>query len=404
MAMKLIVLSPFVYYPGVPNGGGALCWGQLLELARDNEIHFLSFANPNGDGLAQARAHLLSVCKTVTTLDQRLGRLQVLRSKLCLLTRMRPVVASLCYSPEMQMALQDLLDKVQPDAVFIQFPQMAQYVAVCHSVATVMDVQDAFSVSAYRNYMAARGWVKKSMALLAWLAWINYETHWYPRFSVTAALTSQDATGLEIFAPGLGATVSTAAVSVPALGRTPPAAKTMAFIGSYAHLPNVAAVLFFVHKVLPQVLAEVPDAVFLVAGKGVTAQMQALAGPHVQFVGMVPDAHAFLGSAAVVVVPLLSGGGIKIKTLEAMAAGCPIVSTSIGAEETGAESGKHLLVADSPQKFAQHVVHLLQDTTSAQRLGFHARALAQAQFSWQSKRDSLNHQIAMAVARHRAMS
>ena len=398
--LKLIVLSPFVYYPGVPNGGGALCWGQLAELAHDNELHFLSFVTPGGEDLAVAKPHLSTVCKTVTTVVQRLGRVDVLRSKLRLLTKLVPVVASLCQSDEMRAKLLALIARVQPDAVFIQFPQMAQYVALCAGTPTLMDVQDAFSVSSYRLYKVERGWAKRSFALLTWLAWIKYESQWYPQFSVTTALTQQDAAGLEIFTPGVAATVSKAAVSVPPEGWMPTAQNTIAFIGSYAHLPNVDAVLFFVRQVLPLVLTELPDAVFLVAGKGATPEMQTLASKNVQFVGTVPSSHAFLASAAVVVIPLRSGGGIKIKTLEALATGCPLVSTSIGAEETGAIPGIHLLIADSPVIFARQVIALLKDSAAARQLGANARSLVSAHFSWQAKRLSLTKQIEMAIASH----
>ena len=400
--MRIIVLSPFLYYPGVPNGGGALCWGQLQALADDNEVHFLSFVRPNGYELAVAKPHLLLVCKSITTVVQKIGRLDVLRSKVKLAVQRVPDVASLCHSTEMQAALRELIAKVQPDLVMIQFPQMAQYVAECAGTPTLMDVQDAFSVSAYRRYQAVQGFAKKALALLTWVAWIKYEAKWYRKFSVTTALTNQDAAGLEIFTPGLAPTVSKAAVSIPAARWAPTNEQTIAFIGSYAHLPNVDAVTFFVQKVLPLVLAELPDAVFVVAGKGATPEMQALAGKNVRLIGTVPESNAFLASAAVVVVPLLSGGGIKIKTLEALASGCPVVSTSIGVEETGAVSGTHLLVADSPKVFAQHVITLLTNAELAQQIGTNARTLAHDQFSWSAKRLSLATQIELAVKRQRS--
>lgn len=398
--MKLIVISPFVYYPGVPHGGGAVCWGQLIELARDNEVHFLSFATPGSKELSVAQPHLMTFCKTVTTIEQRLGRLQVIRCKLGIFTKLEPKVASLCWSEEMQQALQSLIEQTKPDAVLIQFPQMAQYVAACHGVATVMDVQDSFSVSSYRNYKAADRALNKFSALLTWLAWVKYESRWYPRFSVVAALTQQDAAGLEIFTPGMGASVSTAAVSIPANKWMPTNRQTIAFIGSYAHLPNADAVIFFVQEVLPLILAELPDTVFLVAGKGATPKMESLVSKNVQMAGMVADSNEFLASAAVVVIPLRSGGGVKIKTLEAMAGGCPIVSSSIGAEETGAVSGTHLLVADSSADFARSVITLLKDKEAAHLLGRNARALAQDKFSWAAKRLSLTKLIQLAVARN----
>lgn len=398
--MKIIVLSPFVYYPGVPNGGGALCWGQLEGLASQHELHFLSFTQAGSGEYEVAKPHLESRCKSVTTVAQDLGRTQVLRSKLALLTRLQPIVASLCASAEMTATLKKLIAKVKPDAVLIQFPQMAQYVDACQGVATVMDVHDAYSVSGYRRFKVAGRPPQKALAFLLWLSWIRYEAHWYPQFSVTAALTQQDRLGLEIFSPGLSAVVSPAAVSVPERRWSGAGQKTIAFIGSFAHEPNAEGVLYFIQAIFPLVRQQLPDLVLLIAGKGVPSNLLALAGPNIKFVGVVPDAGEFLGAAGVVAIPLLSGGGIKIKTLEAMASSCPIVTTSIGAEETGAQSGTHLVVADSTAEFAHAVLRVLQDSTLALQLGSNAREMVQAQFSWAAKWRSLHSLIGLAVERN----
>lgn len=402
VVLKIIVLSPFVYYPGVPHGGGALCWGQLEGLAYNHEIHFLAFAQDESAELAVAMPHLQRLCKTVTTVQQPLGKLTILRAKVAQLL-LAPVGVTICQVPAMADALKGLIARTQPEAVLVQFPQMAQYAAICGNLPTLMDVQDAYSVSAYRQYASQTRVAKRALGFLNWLGWLCYESRWYAKFSAVATLTEQDRLGLEVFSPGLGAVTSPAAVTVPVLAWARGQSKKIAFIGSFTHLPNVAALLFFINEVLPKVLLSHPDTVFEVAGKGVPQAVLALANKNLVFVGMVPDAYDFVRAAAVVVVPLLSGGGIKIKTLEAMACGCPIVATSIGAEETGAKSSEHLLIADAPTEFARHVVALLDSPALSQQLGNSARALVQDQFSWQAKWASLNRLLDIAQSRHQAL-
>lgn len=357
---------------------------------RQHEVHFLAFAQEGSPELLAAKPHLSRLCATVTTVHQPLGKLTILRAKLALVFKRIPVGVSICQAVAMRQAVAHAVARVAPDAVLVQFPQMAQYVAACGRVHSVMDVQDAYSVSTFRQYKAQPKGIKKALAFLNWLGWVAHESRWYPQLSKVAALTEQDRLGLEVFTPGLGAVTSPAAVPLPQLVWQPTAEAKIAFIGSFSHPPNQAALAYFLSQVFPLVQKQVPGVVFEVAGKGVPPQLLAQANGSIRFLGVVPDAFEFVRTSAVVVVPLLSGGGIKIKTLEAMACGCPIVTTSIGAEETGALHGQHLLIADNAAAFAGQVVTLLQDKMLSAALGNQARALVAAKFSWPAKWQSLN--------------
>src|SRR5205823_2526373 len=98
--------------------------------------------------------------------------------------------------------------------------------------------------------------------------------------------------------------------------------------------------------------------------------------------GWVPDVKPYVAGADVGIVPLLSGGGVKLKTIELMAAGKAIVTTSIGIEGVDARDGEHLLVADTAETFASHVVRLLGDDRLRSRLGQQARELARRHHQW----------------------
>ena len=125
--------------------------------------------------------------------------------------------------------------------------------------------------------------------------------------------------------------------------------------------PNLTSLRFFVQDILPIVVEAVPWIRVLVTGGDPPEEALALAGPNVQFLGYVPDMGALLATARAVAVPALTGAGRKLKTLEAMMAGVPTVSTTIGAEgiDTGSTGG--LVVTDDPEEFARALLSLHED-------------------------------------------
>jgi polysaccharide biosynthesis protein PslH len=153
------------------------------------------------------------------------------------------------------------------------------------------------------------------------------------------------------------------------------------FTGRMAYSPNADAARYFAELVLPLVRREVPHARFHIVGDAPPPRVLALASDAVRVYGRVDDIRAFHSRSEVVVVPILSGGGTRLKILEAAACGQAIVSTRLGAEGLPFRDGDHLLIADSPADFAAAVVALLRNPERRAQLGSRARAVA-AQFDW----------------------
>jgi glycosyltransferase involved in cell wall biosynthesis len=153
------------------------------------------------------------------------------------------------------------------------------------------------------------------------------------------------------------------------------------FTGMMNYEPNVEAVQYFVEEILPLIRAEVPNATFHIAGANPSPEIKALATESVYIHGSVPDMRPYFHQASVVVVPLLHGGGTRLKILDAAACGKPIVSTSVGAEGLNFVDGRDLLLADSAPPFAQTVVRLLANPDRQAELSRCARRAAEA-YDW----------------------
>ena len=134
---------------------------------------------------------------------------------------------------------------------------------------------------------------------------------------------------------------------------------TMLFLGSFRHLPNQEALHWFVKSVFPRVRAKEPRARLIVIGSDPPPRHSLPHAEAIELAGFVEDVREPLGRYAVFVCPILSGSGVRVKLLEAFAAGIPVVSTRLGAEGLAAEDGEICALADDPESFAACVVELL---------------------------------------------
>lgn len=157
---------------------------------------------------------------------------------------------------------------------------------------------------------------------------------------------------------------------------------TVVFIGSMDYAPNIGAVEFFLREVWPRVRAQVGTAVFRVVGRNPPASLVALArrSAQVEFTGFVDDVRPYVHAAQGSVIPLQVGGGTRIKVFEAMAMGCPVVSTTLGVEGLAVEPGLHYLRHDSAADMAGAVVQLLREADTRNGLSRRARALVESRF------------------------
>jgi sugar transferase (PEP-CTERM/EpsH1 system associated) len=162
---------------------------------------------------------------------------------------------------------------------------------------------------------------------------------------------------------------------------------TLVFTGSMDWLPNEDGIFYFVQEILPKISRQIPDVKLQVVGRKPSQRLQALASEHsnrVHLTGWVDDIRPYLGQGAVCVVPLRIGSGTRLKIFEAMAMAKAVVSTTIGAEGLPVHHGQDLMLADSPDDFAQSVVQLLQHATTRRSLGLAARELVESKYSWAS--------------------
>jgi len=221
--------------------------------------------------------------------------------------------------------------------------------------------------------------VSRAAAAVEWRRVREYEAEVCRRSRLVFVVSDVDGAVLSTHA-GPGVRFCTVPIAVDASGvaavDTLTTAPNLMFLGGLHWPPNADAMATFVRTMWPRVRAAVPAATLTSVGRDdspVAAECRA--APGVTVTGWVPDIAPYVQQSRVLVVPMRAGSGMRVKILEAMARGVPVVSTSVGCEGIEVESGRHLLIADEPEAFADAVVRVLRDHALAASLSRAARAL-----------------------------
>ncbi|MFN7987049.1 MAG: glycosyltransferase family 4 protein [Thermoanaerobaculia bacterium] len=289
-------------------------------------------------------------------------------------------------SPAYERRLVEIAREEPPDAVLLESLYMVPYVPALRAATRAPIVLRSLNVEHEIWEGLARGHAHAATRFyLAHLArrLRAYEVATLNDVDAIVPVTPEDASTyvrLGARVPVHVAPVGVDAASFPDLAGTGDP-RSLVFLGSLDWRPNVEAVAWFLESAWPLVRAAVPDARFLVAGSSPPAGLGAsVSRSGVRFLGRVEDSREFLASGAAMVVPLLSGGGIRVKILEAMALGVPVVSTRLGASGIDARDGVEILVADDPGGLAQACIGLLADRERAVALGRAGRARVREAF------------------------
>ena len=290
-----------------------------------------------------------------------------------------------CRSPAFSTALERLLDEWRPEVVEIHLEAMAQYAAAPagRDVPRILVDYDPGSAWADEVLHGTSG-LRRIPRRLERSAWRRYEQRTRPRFDAIVVFADRD---LAAVRPSAGETPVTRiplAVEVPARPLSPGGSgqPTVVFVGSFGHPPNVDAARWLGGSIFPRVAQRVPEARLELVGNEPGDEILALEGDGVSVHGSVPDVIPHVDRAAVVVAPIRIGGSMRMKVLEALAAGKALVATPRAAEGVEAKPGEHLLVADDEDELVEAIVELLLDPPRRRRLAESARRWAATHLGW----------------------
>ena len=379
---RVLVCTPFPPRLDARHGGKATAQ-LLLHLAARNEIGLLCLRQAQEPSVDAAIADR---CVLVTEVPaQARGWLSRRLAWGVGLMKGLPPWAVDCRSSAFDSALAHLLDEWQPEIVEIHLQAMAQYVAAPARMGVPRILVDHDPGSGWADELL-RGTtaVRRLSRRLEVAAWRRYERRTRPRFDAIVVFADRDLAAVRASAGHTPVTRIPLAIDVPGRPLAPEGSgqPTVLFVGGFTHPPNVDAARWLATSIFPRVLQQVPEARLELVGQEPSDEILALQGGAVSVHGSVPDVTPYMDHAAVVVAPIRIGSGMRVKVLEALAAGKALVATRRAAEGLEAQPGEDLLVADDEDQVVEALVQLLLDRQRRRRLAESARRWAEAHLGW----------------------
>lgn len=369
--MKILFLHKQILFPR-DTGGKIRVLNLLKHLGRWHDVTYVCNLRPGEEFLLPQMAALGLRVVPVAGEPPRRGGAGFLAAAVANLASPRPYTTDRNYDPAVRQKVAELLAAESFDLVVCDTVQMARHTMGLALPPSVLFQHNVEAQILQRHAQVSDGMLRRAYMFDQYRKMNRFEKKCGDYFDHVIAVSTQDA---QIFRDRYGWSNVDAidtAVDIdffqPVPGQEQP--HRVMFLGSMDWLPNQDGVRFFVDEVWPKVLEGEPRAIFQIVGRNPPASILALGQRQgIEVTGSVPDVRPHLAQASVVVVPLLVGGGTRLKIYEAMAMAKATVSTTIGAEGLPVEPGVHFLQADDAQAFAADILKLFRDPAMREAMG-----------------------------------
>ena len=385
--MKILIISPT--FPCPPNSGPTIrIYNSVKYLSKENEIHLVSFEDRKigQDELREVKKW----CSNVILVKMRKRpKLLQLHQVVYRFAKGLPFTLKYSESDALRKVLKKISLEENYDIIQWEHSYMAHHVQCLSTEVTAKRILSFHNVACaqyYRIFRAEKRLIRKIRHFCEWYPMFAWEPKMAEKFDKSLVVSEMDKQLLKYLNPVLDVSIvpngidTKSFVSYPISGR----GNELLFVGAMDYEPNIDAVLYFCQEIFPMIQRKMPGIKLRIVGRNSPRNVQKLAANRdVVICGHVEDVMPFYSKAMLAVVPLRCGGGTRLKILEAMATGTPVISTSVGCEGLDVKAGENIMIADSPEDFAGKAVALLSERELWTKIARDGRKLVEERYDWE---------------------
>lgn len=399
MAAKILFLTQILPYPLV-GGAKIRAYYMLRHLSQQFQVTLVSFIRD--DDRPEHVDHLRQFCQAVYAVPMARSRFKDGGALFTSLFSDEPVSIIRDRQPAMHKLLATVTQENSFDLIHADQTSMAQYALFAQSLSPnrprlILDQHNAMYLLVQRQANYEKSFWQRYLWQREANRFKHYEARLCRQFDHVLTVTQEDRTALlHLLAKGEEIRFTVLPICVDPAG-TPPISRQkqgyhLIHLGTMFWPPNVEGVLWFAQDVLPLIQKQFPETHFTIAGKNPPPVIQQLAQSNrqIEVTGYVADPTSLLARSQLFIVPVRAGGGMRVKILDGWLWGIPVVSTTIGAEGILTRPGQNILLADTPEQFAQAVLSLLSRPEQAKALAENGRQWVEQHYNWQTTYKTLN--------------
>lgn len=380
--MKILAVS--TWFPFPPDNGSKIRAFYLLKaLSKRHEVTMLSFSNT--DVSEDLLAQLLD--RGIKPIVEVVDPYVYAKTLPKVIQFVSPIPVAFWPIKRMKKASKQIAKEGEWESIVAFDVPAARYATLIRGVPRILDVDMSLSNYLFERYAIQKGYIEKIRSWVSWQKAHNYEKHLFRKFQTCTVVSRKELNFLENQVESTNSLVQVIPNGVDCnhnrLGLAPMVPETLIFNGALTYSANYDAMRYFLAESYPIIRQKAPNVSLTITGSARNVDLEGLrVDDSVHLSGYVDDIRPLVAGSTVCVTPLRQGGGTRLKILEAMALGTPVVSTTKGAEGLDVVGGKHLLLADDPVEFAESTLRLLHSPTLRQQLSADARRLVEQRYDW----------------------